>query len=312
MTTSIETRPAEILAPRPTPAANAAALIGMLAVLFKVRIVALLLLAGTGGAFLAAGGWPGFGPLALMTLTGGVAAMGASALNQYLEQSEDAAMLRTRRRPLVTGAISRPAWIPAVALAMIFLPSLAVLPLNPALTVFSIGGAMIYAGVYTVWLKPRTVLNIVVGGLAGTCAVLCGGAAVDSAAQGWAHPGVITLGLLVFLWTPTHFWSLAIMCREDYARVGVPMLPARVSLRQSAFWVTVHALATGFAALALGAAPGLGWLYLLPVTLLTADLVRRCALLMREPTPARARSLFLASNTYLAFVLLMICLDTII
>jgi len=74
----------------------------------------------------------------------------------------------------------------------------------------------------------------------------------------------------------------------------------------------VHALATGFAALALGAAPGLGWLYLLPVTLLTADLVRRCALLMREPTPARARSLFLASNTYLAFVLLMICLDTII
>ena len=316
MTSSVETPSTTALAPRSLTPASVAAFIRLLAVLFKVRIVALLLFAGTGGAFLAAGGWPGFSPLILMTLTGGVAAMGASALNQYLEQTADAAMRRTRRRPLVTGAITHPRWVPVAALAMIFAPSLAALPFNPALAVFSIGGAVIYAGVYTIWLKPRTVLNIVIGGLAGTCAVLCGGAAVGPAtgfaAPGWSHPGVLTLGLLVFLWTPAHFWSLAIMCREDYARANVPMLPARTSLRHSAIWVAVHALATGFAALALGALPELGWLYLAPVALATAELARRCALLIAAPNPARARSLFLASNIYLAFVLLMICVATVL
>jgi protoheme IX farnesyltransferase len=279
-----------------------------LTVLFKLRIVALLLFAGTGGAFLAAGGWPGFGPLVAMTMTGGLAAMGASALNQYLEQNEDAAMRRTRRRPLVIGAIARPGWVPVVALGMIFLPSLAALPFNSALSFWSLAGAITYVGVYTVWLKPRTVLNIVVGGFAGTCAVLSGSAAAGN----WAHPGAVVLGLLVFLWTPSHFWSLAIMCRDDYARVNVPMLPARTSLRQSALWVTLHAAATGFAALALGADALLGWLYLLPVALATGDLLVRCARLIFDPTSARARSLFLASNTYLAIVLLMICLDAIL
>lgn len=279
-----------------------------LAALFKLRIVGLLLFAGAGGAFLAAGGWPGWTPLALMTLTGGLAAAGASALNQYLEQAEDAAMRRTRRRPLVTGAISHPGWVPPVALALIFVPSLAVLPSNPALAFFSIAGALIYAGVYTLWLKPRTVLNIVIGGLAGTCAVLSGGAAAGD----WAQSGVIVLGLLVFLWTPAHFWSLAMMCREDYARAGVPMLPVRASLRQSALWITLHAAATGLAALALGVEAPLSWLYLLPVMLATGDWLRRCARLVIEPTLARARSSFVASNVYLAIILLMICLDAVI
>lgn len=310
MATSVETPSvSDALTPRPVSPilARAAAFFQMLAALFKLRIVALLLFAGMGGAFLAAGGWPGFGSLILMTLTGGLAAMGASALNQYLEQTEDAAMRRTRGRPLVTGAVAHPGWVPPVALALILLPSLAILPFNPALAFFSIGGAFIYVGVYTMWLKPRTALNIVIGGLAGTCAVLSGGAAAGN----WAHPGVIVLGLLVFLWTPTHFWSLAILFREDYARAGVPMLPARTSLRKSALWVTLHAAATGFAALALGVVASLGWLYLLPVALATGALLWRCARLVADPTTARARTLFLTSNIYLAIVLLMICLATL-
>jgi protoheme IX farnesyltransferase len=302
MTTSLET-PA-----RHAPAPSLRELLSTAMVLFKVRIVLLLLFAGAGGAFIAAGGWPGFTPLLMLTLTGGLAAMGASALNQYYEQDSDAAMKRTRRRPLVSGEVAHPRWIPAAALALILIPSLTMYPFNPPLAVWSLAGAVIYAGVYTVWLKPRTVLNIVLGGLAGTCAVLCGGAAVGQ----WAHPGVVTLGLLVFLWTPMHFWSLAIMYRDDYARVNIPMLPVRTSLRSSAGWVTLHAVGTGLAALALGALPTLGLLYTVPVALLTLDLLRRCVRLIQEPTSARARSLFLASNWYLIGVLLMICVAAVL
>ncbi len=289
---------------------NALVRINALVALFKMRIVALLLLAGTAGAFLAAHGWPGWTPLVSMALTGGLAAMGASALNEYLERGVDAQMRRTRRRPLVIGAIANPGWVLPVALGLILVPSLSVLPFNAALTFWSIAGAVIYAGVYTIWLKPRSMLNIVIGGLAGTCAVLSGGAAVGPSthAQGWATPGVIILGLLIFLWTPTHFWSLALMHRQDYAQVGLPMLPVRVSPRQSALWITLHAVATGFAALTLSATVAMGWLYLLPVALVTGALLWRCARLVKEPTVSRARSLFLTSNIYLAIILLMLCL----
>ncbi len=276
--------------------------------LFKLRIVALLLFAGMGGAFLAARGFPGFGALTLMTLTGGLAAAGASALNEYLERHTDAAMRRTRKRPLVDGEIAHPGWVVPVALALVFLPSLAVLPSNPALTFWSLAGAVIYAGVYTLWLKPRSILNIVIGGAAGTCAVFSGGAAAGD----WNQAGVLVLGLLVFLWTPAHFWSLAMMYREDYARVGVPMLPVRTSMRRSAWWVTLHAAATGFAAFAIGIATAAGWLYWLPVALLTGALLWRSARLIAEPTPPRARSLFLLLNAYLAVVLFLICIEGVL
>jgi heme o synthase len=108
-----------------------------LLILFKVRIVALLLLAAVGGAFLAAGGWPGLGPLALLLVAGGLSASGASALNEYLEQDRDALMVRTRhRRPLVTGTIPRPGWVPYAGLLMILVPALALLPFNAPLAAF--------------------------------------------------------------------------------------------------------------------------------------------------------------------------------
>ena len=131
----------------------------MLVVLFKLRIVFLLLMAATGGAFIAAGGWPGLGNLLLLWLTGGMAAAGASALNQYWERESDGNMGRTRQRPLVTGEIAQPNWVPYVGIGLVLLPSLAVLPFNPALTFFLILGAIIYVGIYTIWLKPRTTLN---------------------------------------------------------------------------------------------------------------------------------------------------------
>lgn len=281
-------------------------LVRTLTVLFKLRIVSLLLLAATGGAFLGAGSWPGLGTLALVWLTGGLAAAGASALNQYLERDADKSMKRTRRRPLVTGAIARPGWVPYVGSLMILLPSLIVLPFNPALTFFLLLGAFIYVGLYTLWLKPRTLLNIVLGGAAGSAAVLSGSAAAGT----WHDPGAVVLALLLFLWTPSHFWSLAIVYRDDYRRGRIPMLPVQTGLRQAAGWVLVHTLATTLAALVLVRHPALGWLYLIPITLATMWLVFQNIQLLLEPGAKTAFTLFKMSNIYLALILLMVCVDT--
>ncbi|MGD2205166.1 MAG: heme o synthase [Anaerolineae bacterium] len=279
-----------------------------LAVLFKVRVVALLLVAAVGGAFLTAGGWPGAGKLALLLAVGGSAAAGASAINQYLERGLDARMERTRRRPLAAHTLARTGWVPYVGAAMILLPSLAVLPFRPALSLFVLLGAAVYLGVYTIWLKPRTPLNIVVGGAAGGAAVLSGAAAAGT----WSDPGALVLAGLVFLWTPTHFWSLAIAYRDDYARGGFPMLPVQTTPRAAAGWVLLHAGAASLAALALAALPGLGWLYLAPVALATAAFLGLSLRLIAEPTRSRALALFHTSNLYLALVMVMTCVDSTI
>jgi protoheme IX farnesyltransferase len=279
-----------------------------LMILFKVRVVMLLLFAAVGGAFLAADGWPGAGPLTVLLITGGLAAAGASAINQHLEKRLDARMERTRKRPLAARSFTRPGWVPYVGAMMILLPALAVLLFNPALACFLLLGAAIYIGVYTVWLKPRTPLNIVIGGAAGSAAVLSGSAAAGA----WNDPGALLLALLVFLWTPTHFWSLAIAYRDDYARGGFPMLPVQTTPRTAAWWVLFHTSGAVLAALALVAQPALGWLYLVPVGLAMVGLLVLNVRLMVEPSPTRALALFHASNLYLAIVILMICLSTLV
>ncbi|GAB4157158.1 MAG: heme o synthase [Candidatus Promineifilaceae bacterium] len=284
------------------------AFLQMLVVLFKLRVVSLLLMAAVGGAFLGAAGWPGLGRLLLVLVTGGLAAAGAAALNQYLERKKDGMMGRTHKRPLVNGDIPNPHWVLYVGTAMVLIPVAATLPFNPALAFFLLLGAVIYVGIYTIWLKPRTLLNIVIGGAAGSAAVMTGGAAVEA----WRDPAVIVLALLVFLWTPTHFWSLAILYRDDYVRADVPMLPAKVSVGQASWWVLAHTAPTGLAALGLTLFPALGWIYFVPVALFTVEWMQRNVRLIRQPTPLHAKSLFLASNIYLTVVLLFIFVDTLI
>jgi protoheme IX farnesyltransferase len=259
-----------------------------LAVLFKLRVVLLLLFAAVGGAFLAAGGWPGTANLAVLFVAGGFAAGGASAVNQYLERDLDLRMERTRQRPLARDSQMGSRW----ALFAIIITL----------------GAVIYVFVYTVWLKRRTPLNIVVGGAAGSAAVLSGSAAAGA----WNEPGALALALLIFLWTPTHFWSLAIAYREDYARGGFPMLPVQTSPRAAACWVLLHTASATLVALALSAHPTLGWIYLAPVTLAAVSLIVLNARLILEPGRQRAMTLFHASNTFLAVLLLSICVDVLL
>lgn len=279
-----------------------------LAMLFKVRVVALLLIAAIGGAFLAAGGWPGSDRLALLVVVGGSAAGGASAINQYLERDLDARMERTRARPLPAGRWADGRWVPWIGSTMILFPALAVLPFNPPLTFFVLAGAVIYLYVYTIWLKPRTPLNIVVGGAAGCVAVLSGSAAAGR----WHEPAAIALALLVFVWTPTHFWSLAIAYRDDYRRGGFPMLPVQVSPRAAARWVLLHAAAAGLAGILLAGFPALSSVYLVPVAITTAALVALGIRLAASPGKARALAVFHASNLYLGLVILMICVDVLL
>jgi protoheme IX farnesyltransferase len=268
--------------------------------LFKLRIVALLLVAALGGAFLAAGGQPESGAIVALLLSGAASAGGASALNEYIERDRDALMQRTRkRRPLATGAVSPRAALVA-GLALVIGSVLLTLPFNPILSAFLFLGAFIYVVVYTLWLKPRTSLNIVVGGLAGSCAVLSGSAAAGE----WAGGGALLLALLLFFWTPIHFWSLALVYREDYARVGVPMLPARVSARAAAGWALAHGVGVAVSALLLG---GLGLEYLLPAGGMSMLLLVRAAGLVADPSARKAWRLFHTSNLYLLVILVAVC-----
>ncbi|MDX1615619.1 MAG: heme o synthase [Candidatus Promineifilaceae bacterium] len=276
-------------------------------ILFKSRVVSLLVLAAVGGLFLGARGWPGVGPLALIVVAGGLAASGAAGLNEYIERGADALMGRTRRRPLVSGQVQA-RWVLWVGIAMVLVPVLATLPFNPALSFWLAAGAIIYVGIYTVWLKPRTLLNIVIGGAAGSAAVMSGGAAGGA----WRDPAVIALALLVFLWTPSHFWSLAILYREDYAKARFPMLPVKTTTRRSAYWVLLHTGAAGLVALLMALFPQLGWVYVVPVGLATADMLVRNVRLLSQPTPRHARALFISSNLYLMVVLLAVCLGTLV
>ncbi|MEJ2148591.1 MAG: heme o synthase [Chloroflexota bacterium] len=270
--------------------------------LFKLRVVSLLLLAAVGGAFLGAGGWPAIGALLTLLITGTLAAGGASAINQYLERESDTRMRRTQRRPLPSGHVEHPTAVLLIAVAMVLAAVVAVAPWKPAMALYLALGALIYVGVYTIWLKPRSVTNIVIGGAAGSCAVMTGGAAVGAASD----PGVIALALLIFLWTPVHFWALAMFYKEDYERAGVPMLPARAPARDSAWFIFIHAVGTAVVVFALGAHSALGWVYLIPAGLMTVYMLVGSVKLLRNPTRKQAIRLFITSNLFLMVVLIAV------
>lgn len=279
-------------------------------VLFKLRIVSLLVLSAFGGAGLGTlvtgrvSGWS----WVLLALTGTLSAAGASGINQYLERERDSRMNRTAARPLATGQIENPHLVLLLGVGMVLGATALAAAFNLALAFWVFLGAVIYVGVYTVWLKPRTTLNIVIGGAAGSCAVISGGAAVGA----WSALGVWILAALVFVWTPVHFWALALAYRADYIKADYPMLPARVAPTVAARWTAVHTVLTASAGMALGFWPAIDWVYLVPIGLATAVLVvRTIALLIAPAEKAPAFALFHFSNLYLALVLVVVLLASL-
>ena len=272
----------------------------------KPRLIPLLLATTIGGMALTAG-WPLDGVTMAATLTGGaMASAAAGVLNCLWEEELDGRMQRTSRRALPSGRLARRQ---AFALAVLLSSAstlVLVFGVNPLAASLSLLGLCSYVLLYTALLKPRTSLNIVIGGVAGAIPPLVGVAAA-SGHLGWAGWWLFAL---VMVWTPAHFWSLALLLREDYRSVGIPMLPVvrgtavtgRAIARYS--WLTI--LLSGLGVLAL---PTGGWLYGLLLLPFNGRLLQLSSALRNNPDdPQRARSLFRWSILYLFGICLLLVL----
>ena len=230
-----------------------------------------------------------------------MAAGAAGALNHLVETDLDARMARTRERPFVTGALQAgPAWYLIVALLVALAVAVAGWTTNWLAAAFIFLGAFTYGVVYTLWLKRRTWLNIVIGGLAGSFAVLAGAAAVEPELGRTAW----LFALVLFLWTPPHFWSLATYYRDDYAAAGVPMLPVVYGKRVAAWAIFGHTLplvALSLLPVAWGAA---GPFYALCAGAGGAYFIWRAFLLLRHPSRSNAIRSFVSSLLQLGLLLL--------
>lgn len=274
--------------------------------LTKPRVIELLLVTTIPAMFLAARGVPS--PwLVVITLLGGTMSAGsANALNCVADSDIDAVMHRTKTRPLVSYEVPRShALVFGVGLGI---TSFLVLGFGANLlaALLSLGAILFYVFVYTLVLKRRTSQNIVWGGAAGCMPVVIGWAAVTGEVQ-W--PALVMFGV-VFLWTPPHFWSLAMKYRDDYARAGVPMLPVVATPLQVSARILVYSWATVACTLLL--VPVTSWIYLAFAVLAgTAFLVvaQRLHGAVRRGQPARPMQLFHLSNSYLALVFFMLAVD---
>ncbi|MBI4307553.1 MAG: protoheme IX farnesyltransferase [Chloroflexi bacterium] len=298
-------RPLAHAAPHAVPAAGSTRAFAYLA-LVKPRVVSLVLFTAIASAFAGARGVPPFTTLALLTVAGVLAAGGAAALNHYLDRDVDARMRRTRGRPLVTGQLE-PGRALLLGTTMVAAGLGMALVARPALAMWLAAGAGTYVFVYTRWLKRRTPLNIVIGGLAGSFAVLGGWAATGSPLGQTS----VLLALLVFVWTPVHFWSFAIVRADDYRRAGIPMLPLVVGPRAVARWVALHAVLTF--GVGLWAGTGLDQPLLFHALALPAGgvLVLLAGLALARPTPSLNWQLFKFSGLYLCLTFLGVLLASI-
>ena len=273
--------------------------------LFKLRIGVAIAIATLAGLAIERGATPAASQVVVLVLAVLVSSAAAGAFNQYVERDLDRRMARTRNRPFVTGALPHhPAWLWLIGAMLAAAVLAATLATNAIAALHVFLGAFTYGVVYTVWLKRRTWLNIVIGGLAGSFAVLAGAAAVAPV----PGPEALALAVVLFLWTPPHFWSLAIACREDYAAAGVPMLPVVVGDARSARAIfSAAALLVG--ASLLPAAFGLGWIYLAAALSGGAWFLLKCRNLLERPGRETARASFRASLFQLCAVLLGALLD---
>ena len=286
------------------PASTVAAYIA----LTKPRIIELLLITTVPTMILARQGWPSTALVVVTVIGGTLAAGGANAINMVVDRDIDRLMQRTQGRPLVTGAMT-PTSALAFALAL-EAAAFAVLwwGANLLSAVLALAATAFYVGVYTLWLKRTSRQNIVVGGAAGAVPVLVGWAAVRDS-LGWEP---IVLFAVMFLWTPPHFWALAIKYRDDYRAAGVPMLPSVVPLREAAQQMMAYTVVLVAGTLVLAPVASLSWIYTVVAALLGAVFVALTVVLVRHPTPAMSMRVFTYSITYVTLLFGAIVVDVFV
>ncbi|MGI9331411.1 MAG: heme o synthase [Gammaproteobacteria bacterium] len=228
-----------------------------------------------------------------------VASSAAGAFNQLYERDLDSRMKRTRGRAFVTGRLQANGyWSAGVVLITLLALVAAAMATNVAAAFYVFLGSFTYGVIYTVWLKRRTWMNIVIGGLAGSFAVMAGAAAVGETFS----PAPLILAVVLFLWTPPHFWALAYACKKDYAAAGVPMLPVVVSEPVATWAILGHTLPLVLLSLAPGFY-GMGWIYLLCAAGGGLYFLRESIVMVMRPSTSQAWRTFAASIVQLGLLL---------
>jgi protoheme IX farnesyltransferase len=279
--------------------------VGAYVALTKPRIIELLLITTLPTMIVARRGLPPVWLMAATLLGGALAAGGANAINMVIDRDIDKLMHRTRNRPLVTGAIS---WQAALVFA-ITLEVAAFVELwawvNLLSAALAVSATLFYVFVYTLWLKRTSSQNIVIGGAAGAVPVLVGWAAVtDSLA--WTP---VVLFAIIFVWTPPHFWALAVKYQDDYRAAGVPMLPAVATARRTAREILFYSVVLVAVSLVLAAVARLGAVYVVSASVLGVAFIALAVRLWRRSTPKAAMQLFSYSITYLTLLFVVMAVD---
>ena len=309
--TAVEPAPTTV---RERRTVSARATIGAYVSLMKLRVVELLLITTVPAMVLAQRGLPPLG-LTIVTLVGGTLAAGsAHAFNQVLERDIDAVMHRTRRRPVARAVVSPTSAFLFASVLLVLAVVLMLLWVNPLAAALTALANLFYVYVYTVVLKRRTAQNIVWGGVAGCLPTMIGWSAVTGSLD-W--PPVL-LFLIVFFWTPPHYWPLAMRYREDYARAGIPMLPVVASARTVAVQILLYSAAMVVTSLALWPVASLGWIYGLAAVLAgiwflaEAWRLHRRAIADESGASLGAMRVFHGSITYLTVVCVGVMADVLI
>jgi protoheme IX farnesyltransferase len=276
--------------------------------LMKLRVVELLLITTVPTMVLAADGWPAW-DLILITLLGGtLAAGGANAINMVVDRDIDALMERTRGRPLVTGLITpRAALIFAIGLEILAFAILWV-GANFLSAVLALSATLFYVFVYTLWLKRTSRQNIVIGGAAGAVPVLVGWAAVQNSLA-WEP---VILFVAIFLWTPPHFWALAIRHADDYRLANIPMLPTVASMGETIRQMTIYTVLLAASTLILGPVAGLGVIYMASAAILGVGFLASVVMLGRNSSPGRSMRVFAFSITYVTVLFVAMAVDVLV